>query len=175
MKLAFIPEISCGAELSKDRVYRYTLWRVWDMEKLVLAFIGLNPSTANETEDDPTITRCVNYAKAWGYGGLFMLNIFAFRATDPQAMKAASDPVGQDNDRWIIRVADKVKIVVAAWGNHGEFMDRGKAVIELLHEFDLYYLGKLTKGGHPGHPLYLKADLTPELFRRGISRNKGGN
>jgi hypothetical protein len=97
-----------------------------------------------------------------------MLNIFAFRATDPRRMKAAPDPVGPDNDAYILRVADKAGLIVAAWGNQGDFMDRGKAVIELLHEFDLSYLGILTKGGHPRHPLYLKADLKPELFRRGI-------
>ena len=168
MSLFKVDDYECGAELSDDRAYRYFLWRQWNKDKSMVVFIGLNPSTADEENNDPTITRCENFALKWGYGGLWMLNIFAFRATDPHRMKAAPDPVGPDNDAYILKVAAKAGLILATWGNHGEYMDRGKAVIELLHEFDLNYLGTLTKGGHPRHPLYLKADLRPELFRRGI-------
>ena len=168
MTLFKVNDYESGAEFSDDRVYRYVLWRKWNKEKPKVVFIGLNPSTADEEINDPTITRCENFALKWKFGGLFMLNIFAFRATDPRRMKAALDPVGPGNDDWIIKVVEKAGPIVLAWGNNGDYMNRGKAVIELLHEFDLYYLGDLTKGGHPRHPLYLKADLEPKLFKRGI-------
>lgn len=122
-------------------------------------FIGLNPSTADETQDDPTVRRCIRYSKDWGYGALYMTNIFSFRATDPKVMKRFDDPVGPDNNVTLIRLAAHAGIVVAAWGVHGAYMGRGDTVRRfLLH--DLHVL-KLTKGGHPCHPLYLKADLKP--------------
>ena len=122
-------------------------------------FIGLNPSTADETQDDPTVRRCIRYAQSWGYSALYMTNIFSFRATDPHVMKRFDDPVGPDNNVTLIRLAEHAGIVVAAWGVHGEHMRRGDTVRRfLLH--DLHVL-KLTKGGHPCHPLYLKADLKP--------------
>ncbi len=167
MTLFKVNDFESGAEFSDDRAYRYLLWRYWNKDKPKIVFIGLNPSTADEETNDPTITRCENFALKWGYGGLWMLNIFAFRATDPRRLKTAPDPVGPGNDDWIIRIADKAKLIMIVWGSHGDYMDRGKIVIELLHGFDLHYLG-ITKGGHPKHPLYLKADLEPELFRRGI-------
>ena len=106
-----------------------------------MAFIGLNPSTADEIKNDSTVTRCENFAFEWKYGGVFMLNIFAFRATDPRRMKAAPDPVGPDNDAYILRVADKAGLIVAAWGNHGAYMYRDLAVRELLFHKDVYCLG----------------------------------
>jgi hypothetical protein len=121
-------------------------------------FIGLNPSTADETKDDPTIRRCVAFAKAWGYGGLFMTNLFAFRATDPADMKRAADPYGWDNDHTLTSLARRAGIVVAAWGAHGAYQGRDRSVRLLVP--NLHYL-RLTKAGHPGHPLYLPANLTP--------------
>lgn len=125
-------------------------------------FVGLNPSTADEVEDDPTIRRCVDYAKRWGYGALCMVNLFAYRATEPAVMKAHAAPVGDENDRWLVEVAKEAGVVVAAWGVDGKHSERDKAVIRLL-------AGKLsclvkTKDGHPGHPLYLKKSLKPCSF-----------
>ena len=85
-----------GARFSESRTHRYALWRIWEKGAPMVMFVGLNPSTADETQDDPTIRRCIDFAKRWGYGGLYMLNIFAFRATNPKDMKAAADPVGPD-------------------------------------------------------------------------------
>ena len=121
-------------------------------------FVGLNPSTADETEDDPTINRCINYAKSWGYGGLCMANLFAFRATEPEDMMKALDPEGIENDKWLLKLANDAGIVVGAWGNNGGFQNRAEKVIELLPEMS--YL-KLNKTGHPAHPLYLNGDLKP--------------
>jgi hypothetical protein len=126
-------------------------------------FIGLNPSTADETKDDPTIRRCVQFAKDWGYEAVCMTNLFAFRATDPKAMLAEPDPVGQDNDRWLLECASGAEIVVAAWGANGGHMGRGDAVRGMFEGLQKL---RLTKGGFPQHPLYLPASLCPTEWKR---------
>ncbi len=150
------------AIFSDDRKYRYTLWRSWSEEPVPFGgyamFIGLNPSTADETEDDPTIRRCIGFAKSWGYGGLCMCNLFAFRATEPSEMKKIEHPLGSQNDKYLVSSARGSGVVVAAWGNSGDHLDRNKAVISLIP--DLHYL-RLTKAGHPAHPLYLPKILQP--------------
>ena len=138
------------AKLSDCRKYRFALWRIWDESKPYALFIGLNPSTADETQDDPTITRCLNYAKSWGFGGLCMANLFAFRATKPSKLKAATDPIGKSNDWWLIELSQNAGIVVAAWGNHGSFLGRSKQVVNLLP--NLHCL-KRNKSGEPAHPV----------------------
>jgi hypothetical protein len=121
-------------------------------------FIGLNPSTADETADDPTLRRCMNFAREWGYGGVCMANLFAFRATDPDAMKRAEDPVGRRNDWWLLRLAGEAELVVAAWGNHGAHLGRSAHIRRLLP--GLHAL-KLNASGEPAHPLYQRADAQP--------------
>jgi hypothetical protein len=144
-----------AAEFSPCRRYRYTLWRRWDAGKPYCQFVGLNPSTADETHDDPTVRRCIDFAKRWGYGALCMTNLFAFRATDPEVMKAAEEPVGLMNDAWLKDVAARAGVVVAAWGVHGDHLDRARRALPLLGQ--VRCLG-LTKEGHPRHPLYVRAD-----------------
>lgn len=155
-----------GAVFSPGRDYRYDLWRdmgdVCDQSRSV-AFVGLNPSTADEQCDDPTVRRCIGFARSWGYGHFHMLNIFAFRATNPQNMCAVDDPVGSVNDEWLLRTAGRVDLVVAAWGTYGAHRGRGQEVRRLLEAVELHHLG-LTKEGHPRHPLYLRADSEPELW-----------
>jgi hypothetical protein len=124
-------------------------------------FVGLNPSTADETLDDPTIRRCIGFAKDWGYSGLCMTNLFAFRATDPAKMLAAQDPVGPDNDKVLQELAQNAGVVVAAWGTHGAHLKRDAHVRSLLTR--LHCL-RLTKAGFPGHPLYLPKNLTPQPY-----------
>ena len=153
-----------SALFSRCRKYRYTLTRIWDYNRSLISFIGLNPSTADEIKNDPTVTRCINYAKRWGYGGMIMLNIFAFRATEPKVLKAAADPVGAETDYWIQKKARESDLVVACWGTHGSFLNRGKEVIKLLSNFKC--LG-VTKKGHPKHPLYLRNDIRPVVFNKG--------
>lgn len=158
-----LPGYPCA--FSRDRAYRYVLWRVWAnlAAPRYCAFVGLNPSTADEATDDPTIRRCIGFAKDWGYDALAMLNLFAFRATDPRDMKAADDPVGDDNDYWLAKIAAEAGIVVAAWGNHGAHQNRAIAVRVLLP--GLHCL-RMTKAGHPEHPLYLAGDLEPIEWTR---------
>jgi hypothetical protein len=151
-----------GAHLSPCRKYRYALWRRWSGGPQAM-FIGLNPSTADETEDDPTIRRCIAFARDWGYGALCMANLFAYRATEPADMLAQDDPIGPDNDEYLRRLAGESGVVVAAWGTHGVHRGRDAAVFAMIPT--LHYL-KLTKDGHPGHPLYLPANLRPLEFAR---------
>jgi hypothetical protein len=124
-------------------------------------FVGLNPSTADETSDDPTLTRCINFAKSWGYGGVCMANLFAFRATEPSDMKASDDPIGAENNKWLEKLAKDAALVVAAWGNDGSYLERSEQVKELLP--NLYCL-KLNKSGEPAHPLYQAAKLKPMVL-----------
>ncbi|MDY6874394.1 MAG: DUF1643 domain-containing protein [Chloroflexota bacterium] len=154
-----------GADFSQCRTWRYRLWRIWDSSKPYAMFLMLNPSTADENKNDPTVERCQRYAQAWGYGGLYVCNIFAYRATDPAIMKTAADPVGPENDDYIWNTANDAGIVVCAWGNHGIWLDRSKQVRELLScSRNKLHCLKVTGAGEPGHPLYLKKSLQPILF-----------
>jgi hypothetical protein len=151
-----------SATFSPCRTYRYRLVRNWDPGNPAgAAFIGLNPSTADETQDDPTIRRCIAFAKSWGMGSLVMLNLFAFRATKPADMfgdVSFIDIVGPENDGHIAHACDLAQIVVAAWGNHGKFMGRDAKVRALVPGLQVL---RLNKDGSPAHPLYLPGRLTP--------------
>ncbi len=147
-----------SATFSPCRTYRYELWREWLGGTGYVVFVGLNPSTADETEDDPTIRRCIGYAKAWGYGALCMTNLFAYCTRWPQVMKAAPDPVGPENNKRLLTAAADAAVVVAAWGTEGTHLGRDAEVRALLP--NLHFL-RLTKNGHPAHPLYLPKALQP--------------
>jgi hypothetical protein len=162
MNTALFPFEACNAVFSPCRIWRYALRRQWSTGDRV-CFILLNPSTADETQDDPTIRRCIRYAKDWGYGGMVLGNIFAFRATNPCDMRAAADPVGKLNDSWLLALAAEAQgNIVCGWGNHGAFMGRGAAVLQMLRENDWKPKALAKTGtGEPGHPLYLRANLLP--------------
>ena len=125
-------------------------------------FVGLNPSTAAESVDDPTIRRCVSFARDWGYTGLCMTNLFAFRATKPTDLFRASEPFGPDNDHHLLDAAQSAGVIVAAWGVAGVYRGRDEAVRELLPK--MHYL-KFTKDGHPAHPLYLPKTANPKPWK----------
>ena len=147
-----------GAVFSDCRKYRYALWRMWNEHKPIAMIIGLNPSTAGHTRNDPTITRCISFARSWGYGGVCVTNLFGFRATAPTELKAHHDPIGKENDAWVHEMAKGAAITVAAWGNHGKFLNRS---LEILPSLDQLHCIKMNKSGEPAHPLYLKAELKP--------------
>jgi hypothetical protein len=148
---------------SACRTYRYVLWRDLDADRPGYAlFIGLNPSTAEEGADDPTVRRCKDFARRWGYGAVCVANLFAYRAVRPAEMKAAASPVGRNNDRWLVRMAAEAAVVVAAWGVHGTHLGRDRTVVALL-DTPLSHLG-LTKEGHPRHPLYLRHTALPTTW-----------
>jgi hypothetical protein len=150
--------VTNGAVFSKDRRYRYALWRTWEAGDGYVVFIGTNPSTADETTNDPTIRRCVGFAKEWGYQALLMLNLSAYRATDPFLLKYQDDPIGPDNDEVLSRLTADAGMVVAAWGNHGP-VQRVEAVRSLITK-PLWCLGT-NKSGSPKHPLYVRQDVEP--------------
>lgn len=155
-----------GAEFSDCRNYRYALWRTWG-EPPYIAFIGLNPSTADESANDPTIRRCIGFAKSSGFGGLYMLNLFAWRATDPDDLYEATHPVGDGNNHALVNYCALTKRVVAAWGSYappGMVSDRVDVVFRLLEHRSLWCLGT-TKNGSPRHPLYVKASAPWAIYR----------
>lgn len=165
----YIGQSTSGAVFSKCLRYRYSLWRRWeDCEpSQMVAFIGLNPSTADEFKNDPTIRRCIRFSKDWGYSGMIMLNLFAYRATDPKEMKAQVEPFGDENAVAIMEVCRSVDAVICAWGVHGAYRNRGEHVRSVLAHFmpeKLFHLG-LTQNGYPKHPLFLKNDLTPQPWK----------
>lgn len=148
------PSVQSGAALSRCKTYRYALWRHWSDAPPVL-FVMLNPSTADASQDDPTIRRCISFAQRWGYGGILVGNLFALRSPDPQQLRTASDPIGPQNERWLRRLSQQSAVVVGAWGNHGMLLNRGEAVAARFP--GLLCLG-LTQQGQPRHPLYVPRD-----------------
>ena len=155
--------INKTANFSSCRKYRYSLSRIWDKQKKFVLFIGLNPSTADEEMDDPTIRRCSGYAQNWGYGGFMMVNLFAYRTTFPSNLKKVKCPIGNENDKYIVKLSKKADITVAAWGDNGNLYNRDKQVLSLVP--NLLCL-KINKSGQPAHPLYLKKNLKLTKFAR---------
>ncbi len=153
------------ANLSSDLKHRFTLTRVWSKNDGIVAFIGLNPSTADSNEDDPTIRRCKRFARDWGYGGIVMLNLFSSRHTDPKELKTCSEPNISVSDYYLFDWVKEASLVVAAWGVHGSFRERDSQVkrhLKYLAE-QVYCLGK-TKDGLPRHPLYVPASKQLEPY-----------
>jgi len=196
-----------GAYFSKCRTYRYALWRLWhDQENMIeingvkfprngyVMWIGLNPSTADESVDDPTIRRCISFTKSWGYDGMFMVNLFTYRATDPNEMLAQfsvradgqnivgeymnrSSPVGGcKNAQVVYHLQKKCALVVAAWGANQNLIvkDRASSMCSWFVDEkcpidrDLHCVA-MTMDFSPGHPLYVSAAAQPTLYRQSWS------
>ena len=153
------------ASYSECEGYRFNLTRVWDTDGPKALFIMLNPSTATEIQNDPTVERCERRARAQGFGAFRVCNIFAWRSTDPAGLRRVADPVGDDNDSAILTGAAWADRVICAWGTHGALLDRGPAVEASLRRAGhrLHHLG-LTKHGHPKHPLYIGYATAPEVW-----------
>lgn len=154
-----------SATFSADRIHRYLLTRTWNDALPSVNFLMLNPSTADAFQLDPTNRRCVGFAQRWGYGSMVTTNIFAFRSTDPAGLRTAEDAVGPGNDAAIVEAAMAADLVIAAWGTHGELQGRSDVVRGLLREAGIsLHVLRLTKAGHPGHPLYVAGDTLPTLW-----------
>lgn len=149
------------AVYSECGVYRYRLSRDWGAGPRI-AFIMLNPSTASELRNDPTVARCEGRARRRGYGGFDVLNIFAFRATRPEDLRAAADPVGTANAETVLAVSSAAATVICGWGQHGAHLGQGPTVRGLLAAagIPLWHLG-LTRDLHPRHPLYVANTVEP--------------
>jgi hypothetical protein len=156
--------IISGAEFSPCRTWRYMLYRRWDDTKGKCVFIMLNPSTADEVKNDPTVERCQRRAMAWGYGSLYVGNIFALRSTDPSALYTHSDPIGPDNNMWLESMASNASMLVFGWGNHGLLNDRGDSVMRMLGNRNPHAL-RMTGMGQPAHPLYIGYRVLPNPIR----------
>lgn len=168
---------------SPDRLHRYTLWREFGGELDLcftdgkndgergrdnyVQFIGLNPSTADELVNDNTVTRCINYSKAWGFGAYCMTNLYAWRETDSDKLFDAPDPIGPDNDKHLIEIARGAGLIVACWGTKARPIQEAWAKENIPN---LHYL-RLTKHGHPEHPLYLPKNLTPKPWLTNTSQS----
>lgn len=151
-------ELTRHAALSEDRVYRYQLSRSWGGGPLV-TFVMLNPSTADEHTEDPTLRRCMRFAQEWGFGGVRLVNLYALRATNPHDLWRAVDPVGPENNRYLSEAAAQAGTLVAAWGIHAKA--NRVAEVRALPGFETLTSLRTTRDGHPGHPLYLPKSLTP--------------
>ena len=158
-----------SASFSPDRRYRYWLESKLERGDGVCMFLMLNPSTADETKSDPTVTRCKGFARGWGYGSLWVCNLFALRSPDPDALRESHDPTGPENDGQILKCARNADRIVCAWGNHGMHHGRGERVLRMLDADGLSgrmcHLG-LTGKDQPRHPLYLKASTRPVRFNQ---------
>lgn len=149
-------EMTRSAVLSPEGMYRYRLDRSWAEGPRIL-FVMLNPSTADGTQDDPTLRRCIRFARDWGYGSLTVANLYAYRATAPAELKKAADPVGPECDLHLERCAGEAALVVAAWGMHAQ-PERAEQVRRLLGPKVMALAW--TKAGQPRHPLYVRGDTT---------------
>ena len=147
---------------SPDSRYRYALTRIWSPGPRAL-FVMLNPSTATELQNDPTVERCERRARALGFGSFAVANIFAFRATDPKVMRAEADPIGPQNDATILNLTAQADQIICGWGSHGAHLNQGAHMESLLRTTGrpLLHLG-LTRTGHPKHPLYIGYGQHPE-------------
>lgn len=157
--------VESDADLSDDELHRFKLWRTWDQKKKTVLFVMLNPSTANATEDDPTIRKCIRFAQAWGYGGIQVGNLFSIRTANPAVLHRAAVTKRLErprNDRALEEMAKEADLILAAWGNHGaRYPERIQEVLQLLRP--LHAL-RVTKLGQPSHPLYLPNSYTPRPF-----------
>jgi len=159
-----------NAIFDNDKIYRYSLIRKWNENGNKIAWIMLNPSTADENIDDPTIRRCIGFSKIWEAGEIEIVNLFAYRSTNPKYLYTYDDPIGKENDSFILNSVIKADKVVIAWGAHGLLQKRSKYVMsDLLKDYHkkIFFLKKL-KNGEPGHPLYVKYTQELNCYENGF-------
>lgn len=154
-----------GATLSPCGLYRYDLWRTWDTNKPSMGVILLNPSTADASKDDPTVTRLIKRATFSGFGSLCLVNLFAYRATNPEELARVPDPVGPHNDTTIMHQMQRTQVCVLGWGKHGTMYNRHVKVLKLLHKHLIMPRAwAVNLDETPAHPLYLPYELAPESY-----------
>jgi hypothetical protein len=158
--------MNSGAQFDRTRNYRYLLWRQWDRDLPRVAFLMLNPSQADAVKNDQTISNCIAFARHLGFGGMDVVNLFAYRTSDPRVLKKIPDPVGAKNDLFIGDACRRADQTIVAWGNHGSLRGRADTVKALLCDIDaakLLCFG-VTSLGHPRHPLYVRRTAPLEEF-----------
>lgn len=177
-KTGLVSQVKSWAVFSPCKAYRYVLARMWDENKLPALFVMLNPSTADEFHNDPTVERCERRARALGYGGFMVCNLFAYRNTDRGVLLSLDSPVGSENDAYIAATVVKAGIVVCGWGTWGKLHDRDQQVLGIIRQCGWvpHYL-ELNSDGTPQHPLYVAYSKQPTPWiprRRRISLNHKG-
>lgn len=160
-------EIARTARFDRSGRYRYRLGRTWDAAGPRAAFVLLNPSAADHRRDDPTLRRCVGFARSWGFGSLEVVNLFAWRTADPGALRCVPDPVGPRNDRHIRAVLRDATFVLVGWGNAGGLGGRAATVCSILSVGPPAHCLGLTARGAPRHPLYVPAGREPLPWHSG--------
>ena len=160
----FAEELTSTAIFSNDHAYRYLLSRKTGTGGKTITFIGLNPSVADQTKNDPTIRRCLDFSSRWGGTQLFMVNLFGYVSTNPQALFDVEDPVGHENDKWLEYAISKSDMVIAAWGKLGVISRRGDEVKNRYGNVLLVL--KINKDGSPAHPLYIKSTTIPFVWSK---------
>lgn len=157
------------AVFSENYRYRYILRRSLGPGKLCL-FIMLNPSTANETLNDPTVSKCLKFAQMWDFGQVEVANIFALRSTDPKELRYCDDPIGEKNNLYIWEAAQEADLIVCAWGNHGRYLDRSSQVVNLLKPLDkVLYCLDININGEPKHPLYIPYSKSLQIWKEDVT------
>lgn len=160
-------EVKKSAVISPCGRYRYSLARTWAPELGALTFVMLNPSTADATQDDPTLRKCMHFAREFRFGELRVVNLFAWRSTSPLGLPQESRAaVGEGNDRHILEAVQGSVQVICGWGAHGGKFQRDKDVLQLIRRSHSPHCLQITKGGFPAHPLYLKNDTKAGLYYR---------
>lgn len=157
-----------GATFGLSRRYRYLLWRRWDEGLPVVGFVMLNPSVADESADDPTIRRCLGFARDWGFGGLVVANLFGLRATDSAVLRRDADPVGPENEGYLAGLPGACGMVVAAWGGRGSLLGRSAKVRGMLAALGPVHVLGFTASGEPVHPLYVRRSVVPVVWDGGV-------
>lgn len=152
---------------SPCRMWRYALTQVWDRRFPMLVFVMLNPSTADERQNDPTVERCERRAHKLGFGGVAVYNAFAYRSTDPRKLRQVDDPIGPTNDKYLASIVDTNKpcTIVVAWGKHASLGRRFEKVLQILSQQQMVYCLGQNKDGSPVHPLYISYDQPLLPFR----------
>jgi hypothetical protein len=168
MKGPWDSQYRVSAILDDTKQYRYQFSCEWGDSGRFVTFVMLNPSVGNQEQEDATLKKCVTYAKRWGYDGLNVVNLFAYISPEPTELKHQVDPIGPDNNRHVLEAIQNSEKVIAAWGQSirtGFVKTRIRETLELLSSVDVYTLELTVCGEFPKHPLYLRGDLTPKLFR----------
>ena len=158
-------KIERTAIFDRTEQYRYQLGRRWQPNGSTVTFIMLNPSTADASQDDPTLRACMQFAQRWDYAALSVVNLFGYRTPHPKVLKQAADPIGAENDAYVLRAVEKAEAVVLGWGNYGGFLGRDRAILNLLTPYQkkLHYLER-NKSGQPRHPLYIRRESPLRSF-----------
>lgn len=168
MSALFEIGIERTAQFDPTGAYRFLLTRVWDPDRPRVCWVMLNPSDADAYHDDNTAKQIISFSKAWNYGSLEAVNLFALISTDPKKLRLAPDPVGVGNDNYIREAAGRASMIVCAWGAFGTLLGRDREVITILQQFgELYCIGT-TKDGHPWHPLRKSLELRAIPFVPGV-------